>query len=606
MNSKVLIERSGEGRITISTPYDPELISKFKEIKGHKWNPEIKKWSFPLNFETLKDILKIFGNDEVEIKDINNNEDTENENQIELLTVKEASKWASEYTGRNITPSNISYLVQYGRVRKISLNRLILIDKRELMDYYNSNFGKRELLWKEKLGEDLNWNLSFDYLKESDTTKHVHRLHPYKGKFIPQLVRYFLDEHTDEFKRDIYFHPGDIVLDPFCGSGTTLVEANELGINAVGIDISQFNSLIANVKVGKYDLQNLKSTLSDITEQLRKFVYNSQSYNFEKELSEKLNLFNNRYFPSPEFKYKIRKEEIDEKLYASEKEEEFSKTFTELLDKYKIELTNQRQDNFLDVWYLKPVRDEIDFVYSLVKKIDDETTRNAVMIVLSRTIRSCRATTHSDLATLIEPVKSTYYCTKHRKICKPIFSILGWWERYSQDTINRLKEFNDIRTETKQLCITGDSMSIDIIKNVKSQNYEFGKLIEERKIDGIFTSPPYVGMIDYHEQHSYAYDLFGFKKNSDLEIGRMSLGQGKEARNRYIYNISHVLVNCKKYLKEDYDVFLVANDRFNIYPRIAEKSHMKIVEQFRRPVLNRTEKDKSAYSETIFHLKESD
>jgi len=48
----------------------------------------------------------------------------------------------------------------------------------------------------------------------------------------------------------------------------------------------------------------------------------------------------------------------------------------------------------------------------------------------------------------------------------------------------------------------------------------------------------------------------------------------------------------------------VANDKNNLYPTIAEKSGMKIVNQFKRPVLNRTEKDKTAYSEIIFHLKQ--
>jgi hypothetical protein len=40
-----------------------------------------------------------------------------------------------------------------------------------------------------------------------------------------------------------------------------------------------------------------------------------------------------------------------------------------------------------------------------------------------------------------------------------------------------------------------------------------------------------------------------------------------------------------------------------MYPLIAENAGMKIVHQFKRPVLNRTEKDKGAYSEVIFHLK---
>ena len=40
-----------------------------------------------------------------------------------------------------------------------------------------------------------------------------------------------------------------------------------------------------------------------------------------------------------------------------------------------------------------------------------------------------------------------------------------------------------------------------------------------------------------------------------------------------------------------------------MYPTIAEKSAMQIISQYKRPVINRTEKDKSAYAEIIFHLK---
>jgi len=115
-----------------------------------------------------------------------------------LLSLKEASIWASQYLNRKIIPSNISYLIQYGRIKKYGNDGGPLINIEELKNYYDS-FSK-EKKWRIKLGEDINWHLSSSQYKESERTKHVHRLHPYKGKFIPQLVEYFLDSNTDEFK----------------------------------------------------------------------------------------------------------------------------------------------------------------------------------------------------------------------------------------------------------------------------------------------------------------------------------------------------------------------------------------------------------------------
>ena len=136
-----------------------------------------------------------------------------------LLTIKEASDWATNYLGKSVTASNIAYLINYGRVNKIGRNGNTFVAKQDLIEYYESY--QRETAWKKQLGEDLNWALSFEQYKEAQTTKHVHRLHPYKGKFIPQLVEYFLDSHTDNFKREVFFRKGDITLDPFCGSAVS-------------------------------------------------------------------------------------------------------------------------------------------------------------------------------------------------------------------------------------------------------------------------------------------------------------------------------------------------------------------------------------------------
>lgn len=521
----------------------------------------------------------------------------------DLLTIKEASEWASKYLNKNVTTSNISYLIQYGRIKKIGENGFTQIRKQDLIDYYKSYNGQRELSWKDQLGHDLNWALSFDQYKEAETTKHVHRLHPYKGKFIPQLVEYFLDGHTDSFKKEIYFHKNDIVLDPFAGSGTTMVQACELGMHAIGIDISAFNALISNCKVAKYDLIKLQSEIARITDALKNYLLNSKILEFEEKLLKALYVFNNEYFPVPEYKYKVKRNEIDEDAYGAKYEDEFLPMFYKLVKDYDIKLRQDKEDNFLDKWYTQNIRDELHFTFNEIKKVKESNTRKILGIILSRTIRSCRATTHADLATLIEPITTTYYCAKHGKICKPLFSMLKWWQTYSTDTVKRLSQFDKLRTNTFQVCLNGDSRTLNIFDALEKNNSIFAELTRKQKIKGIFSSPPYVGLIDYHEQHAYAYDLFGFERRDDLEIGPLKKGQGREAKKSYIEGISAVLNNSKQYMVDDYDIFLVANDKYNLYPTIADNAGMQIVNQFKRPVLNRTEKDKAAYSEIIFHLK---
>lgn len=96
-------------------------------------------------------------------------------------------------------------------------------------------------------------------------------------------------------------------------------------------------------------------------------------------------------------------------------------------------------------------------------------------VILSRTIRSCRATTHFDPATLKEPQITTYYCWKHKKICKPLFSIKYWFGRYANDTITRIREYQRLKNGSHWASITGDSRTVDIAGEIKSRNEKFFK-----------------------------------------------------------------------------------------------------------------------------------
>lgn len=523
-----------------------------------------------------------------------------------FLTIQEASKWAAKLLNEEISPSNISYLVQYGKVRKYGENGDTKIALEELESYYKSYRGRREVDWKKICGNDLNWALSFDHLREKDTTKHVHRLHPYKGKFIPQLVEYFLDAHTDDSKKQVYFHKGDTVLDPFLGSGTTLVQANELGIHGIGIDISQFNCVIAECKIQKYDMKKLEDAIGAMKNALQKMECDLRLQEFETELISTLSDFNAKNFHSPQFKYDVYRKKIDEDTFASRKSSEYLAMYHGLLKKYKIHMRYKEKGSFLDIWYVDSVRREIDCIFEFVKKQKDRNIKELLAVILSRAVRSCRATTHSDLATLKEPQFTTYYCHKHKKICKPIFSIRKMLERYADDTLSRIKHFSSLKTAALYSIIPGDSRTVDIANKIALCSSQFGSMLTKKKIHGIFSSPPYVGQIDYHEQHAYAYDLFGFTRKDDAEIGPLYKGQGQVARDSYVEGIASVLNNCKQYLDDDFDIFLVANDKWNLYPTIAEKAGMQIIQRFKRPVLNRTERDRNPYSETIFHLKKKD
>jgi len=464
---------------------------------------------------------------------------------LDFVTIEEAARIVGK------RPENIRDYIQRGRIGKYNEHgeiikraengqlRVSLKEIRIFLSLVEQGLEKHH-------HAGLHPELGFYNVPEYQRTKHVHRLHPYLGKFIPQLVEWFL-------KR--YFQPDNIILDPFMGSGTTLIQGNEMKMHTIGIDISAFDCLIARAKATKYDIAKARFEIMEIEQRVTILSnYLTQSVG-------------------------------DSLLLFSEDD----------MEDLKERLLDECSSEYLRTWFAPRTLLEMLYYRQLIPEYQYQ---DLLRVLLSRAVRSSRLVPHYDLATPKAPlpVGEKYWCKKHNRYCIPIDNCITKIHAYSGDTVRRIAEFDKLRSNKTIKIIQADSRKVDLAAELVNTD------IANCLIDGIFTSPPYVGQIDYHEQHIYAYELFGLPRLDELEIGPKKKGKTKQSQREYVLGIADVLRNILPLLKPNGKVFIVANDRFHLYPEIARLSGLRILDEFHRAVTNRTEQGDDPYQETIFFM----
>ncbi|MFA5553209.1 MAG: DNA methyltransferase [Phycisphaerae bacterium] len=376
--------------------------------------------------------------------------------------------------------------------------------------------------------ENLNLNWREKDLPESERTKHVHRLHPYLGKFIPQLVEIFLRK---------YFKQSETVLDPFVGSGTTLVQANELGVNSIGYDISAFNVMLCQVKTAKYDVKQMRIEVLDI---LKKAKVSTHPY------------------------------KIQGHLFESDRMEELENASKETIDQY------------LNEWFAPQALEEL-LTYRYLIENGSYKYKDLMRIILSRSARSARLTTHFDLDFPKRPQREPYWCHKHSRTCSPTQEAYKFLYRYSYDTIKRISDFANLRTNASVRVYHGDSRKMSM-----------------PAVDGVITSPPYVGLIDYHDQHAYSYRLLDLQENAKHEIGSASKGRNPRAVSQYKQDIVTVLSQALDVMPSGGPIIVVAHDRTELYPEIAQSLGVQTEATVKRHVNRRTGRRAGNFYESVF------
>ena len=351
---------------------------------------------------------------------------------------------------------------------------------------------------------DLSWSEA--ELPERERTKHVHRLHPYLGKFIPQLVEALLVR---------YVRIGGRVLDPFAGSGTTLVQSLESGRDAVGVDIAAFNCLLMGVKTRRYDLFTLESELRDVVRRLEALEARAEPTG-----------------------------------YASE-------------------------------WYAPRAASELLAFRDLIPAYEHG---DVLRVILARAARSARRTTHFDLDFPRVPQLEPYWCHKHKRVCRPVARADHFLRRYTLDTLVRIKEFARVRSRGREASVLhGDAREIEYAG----------------RFDAVVTSPPYPGLIDYHEQHRYAYELLALDDRRDVELGAAARGTSAAALAEYVAGVATVLAHARRSLRARSPVVIVVNDRRDLYPEILDRAGLRLQERLRRHVNRRTGRRAGEFFEDI-------
>jgi len=155
---KIKILKDRENNLIVSFPYNPQFVEKIKTIKGHRWHPEEKYWSFPNSDGTLEKILKVFEGEKIYIDPAIQLEDLRKEldsRKYSYKTVKAYIHFNRDFlnfikknpseTNNNDIKDYLVYLFEKKRASTSTLNQAI-----NALKFYYGNMLKRKFAFEVK------------------------------------------------------------------------------------------------------------------------------------------------------------------------------------------------------------------------------------------------------------------------------------------------------------------------------------------------------------------------------------------------------------------------------------------------------------------------
>lgn len=308
----------------------------------------------------------------------------------------------------------------------------------------------------------------------------THGFHPYKGKYYPQLVGAIINACLGSRK--------GLVLDPFCGSGTTLVEASLLGIESIGVDFHPLAVLMSRVKVQSLTLhtETLEAECSQIVS------------NLEKDFLEKgLRVGENTRL------WRARSRTRLEELYSA-------------LPVKNVE--------YLKAWFDPLTLAELATVLCQIKRVKDPRFRELCLVNLSGFVRE---------VSLQEP--SSLRILRRKEVPEP--RVL---DRFSAGLRKKVDSLKAVRLLEKRLCL-GRSRTTVIQGDVKSLDALLKPYLGPGGLDCVVTSPPYAMALPYIDTDRLSLFLLGLIEVEDRSSVEAEMVGNREISKKVRHTLEDLL-----------------------------------------------------------------
>jgi site-specific DNA-methyltransferase (cytosine-N4-specific) len=286
----------------------------------------------------------------------------------------------------------------------------------------------------------------------------LHELHSYKGKYYPQLVRPLITR---------LLRPGERLLDPFCGCGTTLIEAHFSGVASVGVDLNPIAYFVTHARTSC-----MKADLNELSKQTDKLL---QICGKKKQV--------------------IQYRDLTE--YLSTTDLEWRKSITNLVP-------------HASIWFSKGALEQLVIIHSLIQQVEDEKVKDFFLLTLSSIVKRV---SNWDL----KQVRQGLLETPRENV-----NVFEVFERQLKRYFLIVYVYHKMRQSLR--------LSTDVIPEAYSHDSRHLEFLKDNSFDAIVTSPPYATALPYLDTDRlpmYVLGLLKPEKMKDLKelmIGERDIG----------------------------------------------------------------------------------